>query len=129
MANYAQILQHVHELATQINNFGNHQPRRHRDHLANYDDMMPTHDEFQAIYRLTPAEFEQLCLMLDPQIGRANESRKILPTNLRVLMFLHFVAHGDSYTTLARYYKCANSTVCNVVKEVNFIYCLYNKLM
>ena len=122
MANYAGLMAQVHELASQIDNIGNHQPRQHRDHFTVYDRMLPTLEQFKATYRLTPVEFEQLASILDPQIGRATISRKVLPTNLRVLIFLHFIAHGDSYRTLGGYYLCSHSCICNVISEVTYKY-------
>jgi hypothetical protein len=78
-----------------------------------------TNCQFMSTFRMSSTSFFQLHDLLRPHIEkRVTNFRKPLSSERRLAIFLYHVALGASYTVISNQFRCAKSTVSDIIGEV-----------
>lgn len=84
------------------------------DELRNEDS-----GHFRNFCRMTPEMFDQLLNLLAPKIEKKNTNyRKAIPAKERLAITLHYLATGNSFTSLAYTFKVSKQLISSIIPEV-----------
>ncbi|XP_058056222.1 uncharacterized protein LOC131207618 [Anopheles bellator] len=74
---------------------------------------------FRNFTRMTPTDFEVLLGMVGAKIAAKETTfRQTIPANMRLIVVLHFLATGNSYTSLQHTFKISKQIISRIVPEV-----------
>lgn len=72
---------------------------------------------FRNYFRMTATQFEELLLMVAPQISKQTVIRKSISAEERLSLTLRFLASDDSMTSISYQYLVGLTTVSNIIDE------------
>lgn len=74
---------------------------------------------FKNLCRMTPEIFNTLLLLVKPKIEKQNTNyRSAIPAKERLALALHFLATGNSYSSLAFTFKISKQSISSIIPEV-----------
>lgn len=74
---------------------------------------------FKNFCRMTPENFDQLLNLVAPKIEKKNTNyRQAIPAKERLAITLHYLATGNSFTSLAYTFKVSKQLISSIIPEV-----------
>lgn len=74
---------------------------------------------FKTLCRMTPELFQTVLNLVAPKIEKQDTNyRKAIPAKERLALTLHFLATGNSYSSLAYMFKVSKQSISSIIPEV-----------